>query len=51
MGFDHWVMEHFWSVIIASLVLLVGAHFLVTWLLTSKPTSTVAETTDKTTTS
>jgi hypothetical protein len=49
MGFDHWVMAHFWSVIIASLVLLIGAHFLVTWLLTNKPKPTTAETSDKTT--
>lgn len=33
MGFEHWIMNNFWPVIIASLVLLVIAHFAVAWLM------------------
>ena len=33
MGFEHWIMNNFWPVIIGSLVLLVIAHFAVTWLM------------------
>ncbi|MBD3766845.1 MAG: hypothetical protein IE928_02695 [Gammaproteobacteria bacterium] len=33
MGFEHWIMNNFWPVIIGSLVLLVIAHFAVAWLM------------------
>lgn len=33
MGFEHWIMNHFWPVIIASLVVLVVGHFAVVWLM------------------
>jgi ABC-type transport system involved in cytochrome c biogenesis permease subunit len=33
MGFEHWIMAHFWPVIIGSLLVLVAAHFGVVWLL------------------
>ena len=33
MGFGHWIMANFWPVTIASLVMLAGAHFAITWLL------------------
>lgn len=33
MGFEHWIMNNFWPVIIASLILLVLGHFAVVWLL------------------
>lgn len=33
MGFEHWIMNNFWLVIIGSLVLLVIAHFAVAWLM------------------
>lgn len=33
MGFEHWIMNNFWPVIMGSLVLLVIAHFAVAWLM------------------
>ena len=33
MGYGHWIMDHFWLAIIASLVALFAAHYLITWLL------------------
>ena len=33
MGFEHWIMQNFWTVIIISLVLLVAGHFAVVWLM------------------
>ena len=33
MGFGHWIMANFWPVTIASLIMLAGAHFAITWLL------------------
>lgn len=33
MGFEHWIMDHFWWVIGASLLLLVAGHFAVIWLI------------------
>lgn len=43
MGFEHWIMNHFWTVIIISLLLLVAGHFAVAWLMhqgAAKPTQT-----------
>lgn len=33
MGFEHWVMQNFWSVILLSLLVLAGGHFAVVWLM------------------
>lgn len=33
MGRTHWIMEHFWLVTIASLIVMVAAHYAITWLL------------------
>lgn len=33
MGFEHWIMNHFWPVIMGSLVALVIVHFAVAWLM------------------
>jgi len=33
MGLTHWIMEHFWLVAIASLIIMFAAHYAITWLL------------------
>jgi len=33
MGIGHWIMEHFWLVAIASLIVMFAAHYAITWLL------------------
>jgi uncharacterized protein YneF (UPF0154 family) len=37
MGFEHWIMQHFWLIILISLVLLVAGHFGVVWLMKKTP--------------
>lgn len=43
MGFEHWIMDNFWLVIIASLGLLVAGHFAVVWLMKQGKPSETAE--------
>lgn len=33
MGFEHWIMQHFWLIIAISLILLVLGHIAVVWLM------------------
>jgi len=33
MGLTHWIMEHFWLVVIVSLIVMFAAHYAITWLL------------------
>ena len=40
MGFEHWIMENFWLVIVISLIVLVAGHFGVVWLMKQGKQST-----------
>jgi flagellar basal body-associated protein FliL len=44
MGFEHWIMQNFWLVMIISLIVLLAGHFAVVWLMQQgkKPEETTA---------